>query len=132
MTNNEPTTITGKIEYSITLSPDGYSVQFKESNDLDSIKNALASTSMVRSIARSTVEEMERCKKEDRPFFNKNYKKVFWDTKRTLRELEQIESGIVADLLEVTLVENTAIAQSAEKAPTSEPIVTVQNEIQDN
>jgi predicted transcriptional regulator len=127
MTNNEPTKLSGTISYEITLSPDGYSVQFKESNDLDSIKNALASTSMVRSIAKSTIEEMERCKKEDRPFFNKNYKNVYWNCKRTLRELETLESGIVADLLEVTVVTQSAIA-SAEKAPT-EPVITVQNPV---
>ncbi len=117
--NSEPTKLSGTISYEITLSPDGYSVQFKESNDLDSIKNALASTSMVRSIAKSTVEEMERCKKEDRPFFNQNYKNVYHNCKRTLRELETLEAGVIQDLLETEYIK-----EASQKT-------TIQNEILD-
>lgn len=131
MTNNEPTKLSGTISYEITLSPEGYSVSFQQSDDLDSIKNALASTSMVRMIASNTVEAMKEAKANNRPFYNEHYKKIQHNAVRTLRELEALEKGIVADLLEVTVISDAAIA-SAEKAPTSEAIVTIQNEIKEN
>ena len=128
MTNNETTKLSGQINYEIALSPDGYSVSFKESSDLDGIKNALASTSMVRQIASNTVQAMKEAKANNRPFYNQHYKNIQHNAVRTLRELEALEKGIVADLLEVTVVSETAKA-SAEKP---QPVVTIQNEIKDN
>jgi len=127
MTQNETTTkLTGTISYEIVLSEEGYNITFTPSDELDEIKNALASVARVRMIASNSVAEMQKCKEEDRLYYNEHFKKIFHPAKKLLKELETVEAGIIADLLETEVVRQSAfmVAKSAEK-----PIVTVQNPI---
>lgn len=107
-------TLTGQINYALSYDDNSFKIDFQPTDELEQIKNSLASISFARIIAENTVKHMNEVKKKDRGLYNSLYKKNYHNATRLVNELRTIADGIMTDLSEF------------DQATTK---VTVQNEI---
>lgn len=119
----------GKIEYEIHLEQDTYKINFVNLKDAEAIQDSLACVYMTRIIADNSIHQMQETKLNNREKFKKEFKRILPDAKRTAYELSIIESGIVGDLMEDTILKQQIIKEAVEQAKQSEAVVTKQNEV---